>query len=56
MYLNTYETVKEARKAIGQYIEGYNHKRRHSGIDHHRPVEVMMGFKHPESLHRTVSS
>ena len=47
MYLNTYETVQEARDAIGQYIEWYNHERRHSGIDNHRPIEVMLGLKHP---------
>ena len=47
VYLNTYETVQEARDAIGQYIEWYNHERRHSGIDNHRPIEVMLGLKHP---------
>ena len=47
VYLNTYETVLEARAAIGQYIEWYNHERRHSGIDNHRPIEVMLGLKHP---------
>jgi putative transposase len=47
VYLNTYETVAEAREAIGRYIEWYNHERRHSGIDNHRPIEVMMGLKHP---------
>lgn len=47
VYLNTYETVQEAREAIGQYIEWYNHERRHSGIDNHRPIEVMLGLKHP---------
>lgn len=47
VYLNTYDTVHEAREAIDRYIEWYNHERRHSGIDNHRPVEVMMGFKHP---------
>ncbi len=47
VYLNTYETVAEARSAIGQYIEWYNHERRHRGIDNHRPFEVLMGLKHP---------
>jgi putative transposase len=47
VYLNTYETVQEARAAIGQYIEWYNHKRRHSGIDNHRPIEVILGLTHP---------
>jgi len=47
VYLNTYETVQEARESISQYIEWYNHERRHSGIANHRPVEVMLGLKHP---------
>ena len=47
MYLNTYDTVQEARAAIVRYIEWYNHERRHSGIDNHRPIEVLMGLKHP---------
>ena len=47
VYLNTYETVVEAREAIRRYIEWYNHERRHSGIDNHRPIEVMMGLKQP---------
>jgi putative transposase len=47
VYLNTYETVAESRAAISNYIDWYNHKRRHSGIDNHRPVEVVMGLKYP---------
>jgi putative transposase len=47
VYLNTYETVAEAREAIGRYIEWYNHNRHHKGIDNHRPVEVLMGLKQP---------
>lgn len=47
VYLKTYETVAEARTAIRQYIDWYNHERRHSGIDNHRPFEVMSGLRHP---------
>ena len=43
VYLNTYESVKEARASLNAYIHWYNHKRRHSGINHHRPYEVMIG-------------
>jgi putative transposase len=39
VYLNTYETVQDAREAISHYIEWYNHERRHSGIANHRPVK-----------------
>ena len=48
VYMNTYETVAEARNAISNYIDWYNHKRRHKGIDNHRPIEVMMGLKQPK--------
>lgn len=43
VYLNTYETVREARASLDAYIHWYNHSRRHSGINHHRPYEVMTG-------------
>ncbi len=43
VYLKTYESVKEARGALSAYIEWYNHERRHSGLNHHRPFEVMTG-------------
>lgn len=49
VYLNTYETVQEAKQNIGQYIEWYNQKRRHSGINNHRPYEVMVGEKQVSS-------
>lgn len=43
VYLNTYESVKEAKESLNAYINWYNHKRRHSGINDHRPYEVMTG-------------
>lgn len=43
VYLNTYECVKEAKASLDAYIHWYNHTRRHSGINHHRPYEVMSG-------------
>lgn len=43
VYLNTYESVKEAKESLNAYIHWYNHRRRHSGINHHRPYEVMTG-------------
>jgi len=45
VYLNTYETVKEAKASLSTYIHWYNHKRRHSGINNYRPYEVMCGAK-----------
>ena len=43
VYLNTYESVPDARASLNAYIHWYNHSRRHSGINHHRPYEVMIG-------------
>ena len=43
VYLKTYDSVHEAKDAIGAYIHWYNHNRRHSGINNHRPYEVMIG-------------
>jgi len=43
VYLNTYESVREAKVSLDSYIHWYNNKRRHSGINHHRPHEVMTG-------------
>ena len=43
MVLYNYESVKEAKASLDAYIHWYNHSRRHSGINHHRPYEVMTG-------------
>ena len=43
VYLNTYESVREAKASLDAYIQWYNHSRRHSGINQHRPHEVMTG-------------
>lgn len=45
VYLKTYDSVKEARESLSLYIHWYNHERRHSGINHHRPFEVMTGTR-----------
>jgi putative transposase len=45
VYLKTYDCVFEAKEALSVYIYWYNHERRHSGINHHRPFEVMTGLK-----------
>lgn len=41
VYLRTYETINEAKEGLTQYINWYNHQRRHTGIDKQRPYEVM---------------
>lgn len=45
VYLKTYDTVKEAKKELGNYIDWYNNHRRHSGLEYHKPIEVMTGLK-----------
>jgi putative transposase len=45
VYLKTYDSVSEAREGVKKYIDWYNHERRHSALNHHRPYEVMMGFQ-----------
>lgn len=37
--------MKEARESLSEYIEWYNNKRRHSGINNHKPYEIMVGVK-----------
>lgn len=43
VYLNSYESIGEARTAIDTYIKWYNHERRHSGIEKKRPFDIMTG-------------
>lgn len=43
VYLCTYETVQEAKDRLNAYIDWYNKSRRHSGINNHRPYEIMTG-------------
>jgi putative transposase len=45
IHLKTYDPVLDAKEALSEYIHGYNHGRRHSGINHHKPFEVMTGLK-----------
>ena len=40
VYLKNYNTIKEARAGIGEYIELYNKERLHSALDYKTPDEV----------------
>ena len=40
IYLKSYNTIKEARIGIGEYIQTYNSKRLHSAINYKTPNEV----------------
>jgi len=37
-YLNEYATIRELKKAIGEYIEFYNHRRWHQSLDYKTPA------------------
>jgi putative transposase len=45
VYLKTYDTVFEAKKALGIYIKWYNEERRHSSLNKKRPYELMSGIE-----------
>jgi putative transposase len=40
--LHSFESVKSARKAIGEFINIYNHKRLHQSLDYLTPAEVYL--------------
>jgi len=40
VYLHAYDTVKEARERIGQWITFYNQRRKHQGLDRRTPDNV----------------
>ena len=44
-FLKEYETVPEAREAIGAYRELYNYERIHQSLNYHTPYEVYFGLK-----------
>ena len=44
-YLNDYESVKELKRAIHEYVEFYNHKRWHQSLDYKAPAEVYFAGK-----------
>ena len=49
VYLKNYNTIKEARAGIGEYIELYNKERLHSALDYETPDEAYFkGFNNYE--------
>lgn len=39
-YLNEYATIKDLKKAIGEYIEFYNYRRWHQSLDYKTPAAI----------------
>lgn len=44
VYLNPYETIQEARRSIGKWINFYNHERPHQSLDYNTPAEIHFGI------------
>ena len=42
VYLKAYETVSEARRSIGEYLEFYNGRRPHSSLDRMTPDQFYL--------------
>lgn len=45
IYLHRYETVKELRHGVDEYIEHFNHNRPHQGLLYATPHEIYYGIK-----------
>ena len=48
VYLHEYESPREARQGIGQYIDYYNNRRPHQALDYRTPAE--MYFDSPQGV------
>ena len=42
VYLNEFETVKEAYLGLNDYFDFYNHRRLHQSLDYQTPVAVYL--------------
>jgi putative transposase len=40
VYIHEYQSVREGKQGIGQYIRRYNHERIHQALEYHTPAEV----------------
>jgi putative transposase len=43
IYLNEYNTIKELKEDVNDYMEFYNHKRFHETLKYKKPMEVYLG-------------
>lgn len=43
VYLKSYESIKDCKTSIGDYINSYNNERIHQSLDYHTPCEVHCG-------------
>ena len=54
VWLNEYETLDQARRGIGGYVERYHH-RPHSGLDYRTPTEVRRTWEDQQQLQKTAA-
>ncbi len=45
VYINDYQTVREAKEGISKYLVFYNQERPHQSLDYRTPAEVYYGSK-----------
>jgi len=45
VYINEYETVRDAKEGIGRYMSFYNHERPHQLLNYKTPAEVYFDEK-----------
>ena len=50
VYIKAYETVAEARKNIGAYVDFYNHQRPHQSLSYKTPAEIYFADKKDSDL------
>ncbi len=54
VWLNEYETLDDARRGIGGYVDRYHH-RPHSGLDYRTPDEGRRTWEDPQRLQKTAA-
>ena len=54
VWLNEYETLGDARRGIGGYVDRYHH-RPHSGLDYRTPLEVRQTWEDRRRLQKTAA-
>ena len=50
VYLNAYDTTKEARESIGEWIKFYNHERTHQALGRKTPEQVYLNSRSIKEL------
>jgi putative transposase len=54
VWLNEYETLDDARRGIGGYVQRYHH-RPHSGLNYRTPLEVRQTWEDRQGLQKTAA-